>query len=165
MSDICSGEKKKKNRKWLTYTLGILLTLAVLAVVGAVGFRLGTMQNASFTHNFDGGPQSLPRNFQNDDMPLRMQKNFHKNGGSQGLQGNPYNQGFDIRGGDRRGGRLPFFAPIFGLIHLALLGLLLWVVYKLVKNNGWRLTRVAASPAPAASETSSVEAEDKKESE
>ena len=155
-----------KNRKWLTYTLGILLTLAVLAVVGAAGFRIGTMQNTSFARNFDGGRQSMQGNFQNDEM----QENFHGNGGPQAMQGNPHNQGFDNRGynrgGDRRGG-LPFFAPLFGLIHLALLGLLIWVVYKLVKNSGWRLTRVAASPAPApsAAETPSVEVEEKKESE
>jgi hypothetical protein len=170
-------EKKMKNRKWLTYTLGILLTLVVLGVVGAVGYRLGTMQNATFVHpsftqNFDGGPQSMPRSFQNDGMPPRMQENFHNNGGPQGMQSNPHNQGFDNRGnnrgGDRRGGGMPFFAPIFELIHLALLGLLLWVVYKLVKNSGWRLTRVAATPAPAVSPTPSVESaevEGKKESE
>ena len=166
-----------KNRKWLTYTLGILLTLAVLAVVGAVGFRIGTMQNASFAHpsftqNFDGGPQSMPRNFQNGGLPPRMQENFHNNGGPQGMQGNPHNQGFNNHGNnfgfDRRGG-MSFFPPIFGLIHLALLGLLIWVVYKLVKNSGWRLTHVAASPAPAVSAIPNVESveveEEKKESE
>jgi hypothetical protein len=165
-------EKKMKNRKWLTYTLGILLALAVLAVVGAVGFRIGTMQNASFAHpsftqNFDSGPESMPTSFQNGGMPERMQKNFHDDGGPQGMQANPHNQGFDNRGFDRRGGR-SFFPPIFGLIHLALLGLLLWVVYKLVKNSGWRLTRVVASPAPAVSPTpnvENVEVEEKKESE
>ena len=142
--------------------MGILLTLVVLAVVGGAGFRIGMMQNTSFarppfTRNFDGERQSMPRNFQNGGIPQPMQENYHNNGGPQAMQGNPHNQGFDTRGNnrgvDRRGGRLPFFAPIFGLIHLALLGLLLWVVYKLVKNSGWRLTRVAASPAPAASET------------
>jgi hypothetical protein len=162
-----------KNRKWLTYTLSILLTLAVLAIVGGAGFRIGMMQNTSFTHppftrNFDGERQPMPWSFQNGGMPQPMQENFHNNGGPQAMQGNPHNQGFDKRGdnrgGDRRGSFLPFFAPIFGLIHLLLLGLLLWVVYKLVKNSVWRLTRVAASPAPAASETSSVEVEEKKES-
>jgi hypothetical protein len=59
-----------------------------------------------------------------------------------------------------------FFSPIFGLIHLIVLGLLLWVVYKLVKKSGWRLTRVqTASPAPMANETSNVVVEEKKESE
>ncbi len=56
-----------KNRKWLTYILGALLTLIVLAAVGGggggggAGFRVGMMQNVSnmtgrptFTHNFDG---------------------------------------------------------------------------------------------------------------
>lgn len=49
-----------KIKKWLTYTLGILLTLVILAAVGGAGFRFGMMQNTSFTdpsltHNFDGG--------------------------------------------------------------------------------------------------------------
>jgi hypothetical protein len=165
-----------KNRKWLTYTLGVLLTLVVLGVVGVVGYRIGAMQNASFVHpsitqNFDGGAQSMPKRFQNNGMPPRMQENFHNNGGPQGMQANPHNQGFDNRGnnrgGDRRGG-MSFFPPIFGVIHLALLGLLLWGVFKLVKNSGWRLTRVTASPAPVVSATPSVEStevEEKKESE
>ena len=163
-----------KNRKWLTYTLGILLTLVVLGVVGAVGFRLGTMQNASFAHpsfkqNFEGRAQTMPRNFQNGGMPQRMQGNFPNNGGPQGMQGDPHNQGFGNRGFNRGGGHregMSFFPPIFGLIHLLLLGLLLWVVYKLVKNSGWRLTRVAAAPAPVVSPTPNVEnVEEKKESE
>ena len=155
-----------KNRKWLTYTVGVLLTLVVLTAVAGAGIRFGMMQNTSFARNFDGGRQSMQGNFQNDEM----QENFHGNGGPQAMQGNPHNQGFDNRGynrgGDRRGG-LPFFAPLFGLIHLALLGLLIWLVYKLVKNSGWRLTRVATSPTPEASaaETPSVEVEEKKESE
>ena len=157
-----------KDRKWLTYLLGILLTLVVLVIVGGAGYRVGTMQNTSFTRNFDGGPQSMRGNFQKEEMPRAMQENFHGIGGPQAMQGNPYKQGFDNRsynrGGDHRGSMF-FFPPLFGLIHLALLGLLLWVVYKLVKNSGWRLARVAASPAPAASETPSVEVVEKKESE
>jgi hypothetical protein len=162
-----------KNRKWLTYILGILLTLVVLGVVGVAGFRLGMMQNASFarpafTQNFDRRAQIMPRNFQNGDMPQRMQERFHNNGGPQSMERNPHNQGIDKRafnrGFDRRGGMF-FFPLIFGLILLTVLGLLLLVVYKLVKNNGWKLTRVAASPAPAASATPSVEVEEKKESE
>jgi hypothetical protein len=51
------------------------------------------------------------------------------------------------------------------LIHVVVLGLLLWVGYKFVKNSGWKLTRVQASTAPAASETPNVEIEEKKESE
>jgi hypothetical protein len=165
-------ERNMKNKKWLTYTVGILLTLVVLAAVAGAGIRFGMMQNASFArpafaHNFDGAPQArqgLPQNNDGNQStqgnPQAMQRNFRDNGGPQAMQG----QGFDNRGGDRRGG-MPFFPPIFGLIHLVVLGLLIWLGYKLVKNSGWRLTRVAASPAPVANETSSMEVEEKKESE
>jgi len=147
-----------KNKKWLTYTLGILLTLIVLAAVAGAGFRVGMMQNTSFTrpsfaHNFDGAPQVI-------------QGGFHDNGGSQAMQGNSQNKGFDNnRGGDRRGGGISFFSPIFGLIRIVVLGLLLWIGYKFVKKSGWRLSRVEASPAPppAGSETPNVEVEEKKE--
>ncbi len=135
-----------KNKKWLTYTLGILLTLIVLAAVGGVGFRVGAMQSASltrsaFTHDFDGGLQFM--------------------------QGNSHDREFgNNREGDRRGGDgTSFFSPIFGLIHIALLGLLGWFGYKYVKNSGWRLTRVQATPAPVADETASVDVDEKKESE
>ena len=52
-------------------------------------------------------------------------------------------------------------------LGVGLLGLLLWIVYKFVKNSGWRLTRVQASPAPtpSAAETPNVEVVEKKETE
>lgn len=176
-----------KNRKWLNYTLGFLLTLIVLAVVAGAGFRVGMTQNASFarlpfTHNFVGAPQAMRGNFQNDDarQPAQgnfqndngaqgMQGNFHdNNGGPQAMQGNFDKQRFDNRSGDRRDG-MPFFSPIFGLIHLVVLGLLVWIGYKLVKKSGWRLslarTSPAPVPAPSATETPSVVVEEKKESE
>jgi hypothetical protein len=159
-----------KSRKWLTYTVGVLLTLVVLTAVAGAGIRVGMMQNASFarpafTHNFDGGNQSMQGNFQDNGNPQAMQGNFHNNGGPQSMQGNSRNRGFDNRTNDRRDGGLPFLSPIFGLIRLAVLGLLLWIGYKFVKKSGWRLSRVAATPAPVVSETPSVEVEEKKESE
>lgn len=138
-----------KNKKWFTYTLGILLTLIVLAVVGGVAFRIGAAQNSEFVHPMmnNAGP-AFSHGF---DMPGG---NFHDQGfGGMGSHG----RGFD------RGGR-SFFSPIFGLIRLAVLGLLLWGGYKLIQKSGWRLTRVTA-PAAVTSETPSVEVEEKKEAE
>ena len=169
-----------KNRKWLTYTLGTLLTLVVLAAVAGAGFRIGMMQNTSFARpafarSFNNAPQEMQRNFQDNGGPQRMQGNSQNNDGAQGMQGNFHdnawnqmpgnrqNQGFDSqgnsRGSDRRDG-MPFFSVIFGLIHLVVLGLLIWVVYRLVKNSGWRLTRVETTPAPI--QTASVEEVGKK---
>ena len=138
-----------KNKKWFTYTLGILLTLIVLAAVGAIGFRIGTTQNSEFVHPMmnSAGP-AFGHGFGMQD------RNFHdREFGGMGF----HDRGFD------RGGR-SFFPPIFGLIRLAVLGLLLWGGYKLIQKSGWRLTRVTA-PAAVTSETPSVEVEEKKEAE
>ena len=138
-----------KNKKWFTYTLGILLTLIVLAVVGGVAFRIGAAQNSEFVHPMmnNAGP-AFSHGF---DMPGG---NFH----DQDFGG----MGFHGRGFDRGGFSL--FSPIFGLIRLAVLGLLLWGGYKLIQKSGWRLTRVT-EPAAVTSETPSVEVEEKKEAE
>ncbi len=183
-----------KNRKWLNYTIGILLTLVVLTAVAGAGFRVGMMQNASFarpafTHNFDGDPQAMRGNSQNDgvrqpaagnsqnnDAPQAMQGNSRDSGSMQGnsrdrgsMQGNSQTQGFDNRTNDRRDGGISFLSPIFGLIRLVVLGLLLWIGYKFVKKSGWTISRVQASPAPVATPTAtevpSAEVEEEKPSE
>ncbi len=137
-----------KNKKWLTYTLGVLLTLIVLAVVAGAGFRIGMMQNVSgnagvfaFHHNFDGSFHSP------------AQGNPHQgNDGFHGMRGN-------FHGNDRHGGGFSFFSPIFGLIKLAALGALAWIGYTFIKKSGWRLTRTAQAqsateiPAPEAVES------------
>ena len=140
-----------KNKKWLTYTLGILLTLIILAAVGAVGFRIGSMQNNTFVHPMmNGAGPSFDHGFGNGQMP-----NFHQ----QGFEGRDFHdRGFD------RGGRGGFIPPIFGLIKLAVLGALLWFGFRFIKNSGWRLTRDAVpASAPAASEPPSVDVDEKKE--
>ena len=140
-----------KNKKWLTYTLGILLTLIVLAAVGGVAFRIGAMQNNTFVHPMmNGAGPAFERGFGNGQMP-----NFHQ----QGFEGRDFHgRGFE------RGGRSGFFSPIFGLLHLIVLGALAWFGFKFIKNSGWRLTRDAApASAPAVSEAPSAEVDEKKE--
>jgi hypothetical protein len=149
-----------KNNKWLNYSLGILLTLVVLTVVAGAGFRAGAMQSTSFAHP----------SFVNGFNGQVMQRDFHNNGARQ-MMGSLKNEGLENRsnnrGFDRRDGGFSLLAPIFGLIRFIVLGLLVWLGYKFVKNSGWRLTRVqATSPAtPSNNEVSSVEVEEKKEAE
>lgn len=152
-----------KNKKWLTYTLGTLLTLIVLAAVAGISFRIGMTQNASlarpaFVRNFNDMPQEMRKNNQNNGGPQEEQGNPQKNGGQQRPQGNSQYNDWNQMPGNRQGqeidhggfrGEMTFFPIIFGLIYLMVLGLLIWVVYKLVKNSGWRLTRSEANPAPA----------------
>jgi|GEM_PF-1080769 len=146
-----------KNKKWLTYTLGILLTLIVLVGVGGAGFRVGMMQSASLANLTNG--QSAQSPF------------FHH---SQGMDGNfVHGQGMidgnyshmdrgNMSHGFDRGGRGG--SPLFGLLHLLVLGVLAWFGYKLVKNSGWKLVKVNASEAaaPAVEQPSAAAAGDEK---
>ena len=147
-----------KNRKWLTYTLGTMLTLIVLAVVAVAGFRVGMMHNATFARpafaqNFDARPQMMPGN------PRNGFDGFH------GMQGDPRQFRNDNPSGEHRGQGhgMFFFPPLFGLIHLLILAVLLWAVYKLVQNSGWRLTRVV-SPAEPTAEAAPIKEKKKRNS-
>ena len=123
-----------KSKKWLTYTLGVLLTLVVLVAVGGAGFRLGLMKSASFANLTDGQSAQAPF--------------FHHgmDGDFSSMDRGDFSHGSDRgRGGDRGG----FRSPIFGLFHLIVVGVLAFFGYKLIKNSGWKLVKVNASEAPA----------------
>ncbi len=139
-----------KNNKWIRVTLTVLLTLIVLVGVAGVSFRMGAMQNTAFA----GNDERMAQNFQSFGHMQGFDENFKK----QRMM-----QGFDH--GDLGRGRGGFISPLFGLVKLAVLGSLLWLGFKFVKNSGWRITRETAQPAPTASETPNVEVEEKKESE
>lgn len=130
-----------KNKKWLWWTLTILLTLVVVAGVGFAGFRVGVAQGANLTTD---GAAFL----------------FHH--GGRGFD--QMHDGFDMRGFDHgrdlggRGG-FGFFSPFFGLLHLAVWGGLIWLVYTFVKRSGWRVVNVNSQPVPPAQ----MEAEEKKD--
>ncbi|MFN8413890.1 MAG: hypothetical protein U0Z26_16030 [Anaerolineales bacterium] len=161
-----------KNKKWLSYTLGILLSLIALTAVGVAGFRAGMMQTAPFgrmagdRHNFANNSQSqMPQG----NVPNNNNNGQNNSGGNpQAMQGNFHGNEFGNRQqNDRRGGS-PISGGFFGLIHLAIAGILLWFGYKLVKNSGWKLVRVESNtPATptTASEPVSTKNEEKKESE
>ena len=144
-----------KTRKWLWWTLAIILTLVVLGFTGMAGYRVGLMQGARVAQtalqneNADGKATTdqwqMPphmRGFDGNDF-----RNFRSQDFGRG-------QDFNGRNFDRFNGRggFPFLAQLFGLVRLAVLAVLIWFGYKLVKNSGWRLTRVTAEPAPVAEE-------------
>jgi hypothetical protein len=139
-----------KSKKWIWVTLTILLTLVVLAGVAGAGFRLGVMQSANLAGNANRTGAQFPsfghmRGFEN---------NFNNQPGNQPDGGPRMMQGFGQRGFGHGGfghGRGGFLSPIFSLLKLAVLGVLLWLGFKLVKNSGWRITRVT-QPAPVATE-------------
>ncbi len=149
-----------KNKKWLNYTLGVLIALIALAAVAGAGFRAGMMQNLPLARVAIGA-----RPFAHDDpgrTPQQMQGDF-RGDKFQGMQGNFQRQmPGDFRGFDPRSGGFRF--PFFGLIQLAVLALVVWVGYKLIKKSGWRLSLSKAAPTPVVDETPGMEVEEKKES-
>jgi hypothetical protein len=148
-----------KNRKWLTYTLGALLTLIALAIVGMACFRVGMMQNGALPRMGIGERPAFNQNVDKVDPAVQG-----ANPGDNNLNPNGNGNGFNPRGFDRGLRGMPMMGGFFGLIHIAILALVLWFGYKLVQNSGWRLIRVQNN-APAPSETVSAEVEEKKESE
>ncbi len=153
-----------KNNKWLNYTLSIFLTLVVLTVVAGAGFRAGMMQNLPLARGMNGArPSFVHDNFSR--LPQQTQDDFRGDKGQTMRNDFQEQAPRDVRGFNFRDDGFPF--PIFGLIQLAVLGLVVWIGYKLVKKSGWRLSLTKTSPAPASAFDTppSVQAEEIKESE
>jgi len=149
-------EVNVKNKKWLWWTLAILVILIALAVTGGMGYRMGMLHGAQFAQNTDGERAQFP--------PAFHMHGFE--GNSQGMMDRHYafnssgfnhRQNFDRFEG-RRGG---FFPPLYGIFHLVLLGFLIWIGYTLFKKSGWRFVRVAA-PQPDEPEITVKAAKNKK---
>lgn len=140
-----------KSKKWLTYTLGVLLTLVVLAVVGGIGFRVGMMKSASFANLTEGQTAQSPFFAHGHGM----------DGDFSRMDRGDFSHGFDRGHGNDRGG---FRSPLFGLFHLIIVGGLAFFGYKLIKNSGWKLVKVNASEpsAPVMETPSETEAGDEK---
>lgn len=153
-----------KNKKWLWWTLTLLATLIVLAVVGGTGYRMGMVQGVQIAQNADGTNAQPPyafhmRGFDGDfkDKPGKN-KSFGYDRGQGYLKDKPGKHpsfGYDRgRGFDRfeggRGGK--FFSAIFGLLHLAVLGLLIWGGYTLFKKSGWKFVKENAPVSPPVDE-------------
>jgi hypothetical protein len=124
-------EVNMKNTKWIWWTLGILLVLALIAGAGFTAYRMGYAQGAVAAQDGDLS-QLFPRIMQARGFDGDMGKfhNFDR---------------FDGNRGGMRGG-FPFLGPIFGLLRFVFLGGLIWLGYTLVKNSGWHLVK---NPAPA----------------
>jgi hypothetical protein len=149
-----SNERKITMKKVLFTLLGMILILGVLGGAGFTGYRFGYMQGAlaggdgtaiPFTRGFNFAPQGMPmHNFSRD-----FNHGFHHPGGLDGFGMMSYGRGFG------------FFSPLSLIVRLAVLGLVLWLVYKLFKGNGWQLslTRQAVEGSKAEATTP-----DKKES-
>jgi hypothetical protein len=146
-----------KNKKWVTYLLGALLTLIALTVVGVAGFRAGMMQSADYPRMGIGERPAFNQNVDKNNPRMQASNPDEKDD----LGRIPQSNGFHPRGFDRG---MPMRGGPLGLIHIAILALLLWFGYKFVQKSSWRLVRVQ-NEAPRTSETVNAEVNEKKESE
>ena len=127
-------------KKVLLTLLGIIVVVGILAGAGFAGYRIG--YNHGATASADGTVTFTPRL-----MPMH---NFDK-GNERGFNHGFGPGGLGMMGRGMRGG------GIFSLLHIAVLGILIWFAYKLIKGSGWKLslTRHAAEAPkaePAAAE-------------
>ena len=177
-------------KKVLKWVLGILLVLVVVGALVAVPFvmrnvmvaRLGVnaqppqaqqgQNNGPQTRGDNGSQSNAPGGFENRGGPMMGGRPGFNNRGGPMMGDRP---GFDNRGGPMMGGRSGFnrgFMPFgFGfmfiggllrmLVPLALLGLLLYGVYRLGKRDGLRAVPVTAVPvsAPAAPSVADIAAD------
>jgi hypothetical protein len=124
-------EVNMKNTKWIWWTLGILLVVALIAGAGMTAYRMGYAQGAVAAQDGDLS-QLFPR--------------LHARGVDGSDIGKFHN--FDRFEGNRGGGRggFPFLGPIFGLLRFVVLGGLIWLGFTLAKNSGWRLVKNPGTP-------------------
>ena len=129
-------------KKVLLTLLGIIVVAGVLAGAGfacyRIGYNHGALASADGTVTFV--PRLMPMHnfyqvFDPQDMPMH---NFGK-GNERGFDRGFGPGGFGMMGRGMHGRGMGFFS----LIHIALLGVIIWLAYKWFKNSGWTLTRQA----------------------
>ena len=114
-----------------------------------MGYRIGYNHGARVTiangtaklplQNKGFDPQNMPmHNFGNGFDPQDMPMHNFGRGNDRGFNRGFGPGGFGMMDRGMRGGGIGFF---FSLIHIAVLGLIIWLVYKWFKNSGWTLTR------------------------
>lgn len=120
-------------KKWIVRILVAVLVIGALAAAGFVGYRLGFNESVQFSGNRDNAPRGA-ESAHRGAMP-DFQFGFHGRGVQQ--------RGFQMGHGVRSFG---FALPLFGLIKIALLGLVLWLAYMFFKGNGWTLSLTRVQP-------------------
>ena len=118
-------------KKVLLVILAAVLVLGVLAGAGYAGYQVGYSRAAQST----GNPLFATRveHFGPKDMPMHdFGKDFDR-GFDRGMSPDGF-------GRMHHGHGFGFFSPILFLIRIAVLGLIVWLVYKMFRGNGWQLT-------------------------
>jgi len=125
-------------KKVLLTLLGLIVVLGVLAGAGFVGYRIGYNQAARTVSAAKGTAQLPPQNKGFGPQNTPMLRNFD-NGIERGFNRGMGPGGFGMMMG--HGGGFGFFSPFFFLVRIAVWVLVIWLIYMVIKSNGWRLTR------------------------
>ncbi|NWG33309.1 MAG: hypothetical protein HXY42_02620 [Chloroflexi bacterium] len=122
-------------KKVLLTILAVIVIVGALAGVGFAGYRIGYVQGAAANGNapFFARPDRM-----NPNMP-GFRRDF-------GMWRQPYHA--PMMGGGGFG--FSFFTPFRFLWNIAVLALIIWFVYWLFTQSGWRITRQTNSESPAA---------------
>jgi hypothetical protein len=145
-----------KTNKWLSWFLGIVISLAALGAVGFYTFRMGYSQGASTMHTamqaqIDAAADKTGKTDGTTTAQVLPPFFGHQHGFGDdfGFMDHDQMMGYGqfgrgmMNGGRMMGGQFGFggFFPIFGLFQLAFWGLVIWVAYKLISNSGWKLVK------------------------
>src|SRR5215204_6349836 len=125
-----------KMKKVILTLLGIILVLGVLAGAGFVGYRFGYMQGATSDIESAALPALRDRGFDLQGMPMHnFGNNFERR-----FNNMPGHQDFGFMDRGMHGGGFGLFSPFHFIVQIAVLGLIIWLVYKLFTGNGWKLS-------------------------
>jgi hypothetical protein len=137
--------------KWLSRIIIAVLLIGAFAGIGVVAYRVGYQQAIQAAAK---GAAPLSNRAERFNQMPQFHPGFNNPGFSRGPQ-----QGFGYNhfGMMERGRGFGFFPPLYFLFGLILLGLVIWLGYKLFKGNGWQLsmTRQSANSVISEEETKS----------
>jgi hypothetical protein len=124
-------------KKWIVRILLAVLVFGAFAAVGFIGYRVGLSHGAQFSGDVVKNTPRGTEPFHRGGMP-----NFQF-----GFQGRDFERGFQEHGFQmRHRGGFGFMPPFIPLVHVALLGLIIWFAYKMFKGNGWTLSLTRVQP-------------------
>jgi len=139
-------------KKVLLTLLGIIVVVGILAGAGFAGYRIG-YSRAGVTA-LDETVRLQPR----DKTPGLHGMPMHNFGNNfeRGFNQMPGHPGFVIMDRGTHGRGFGFMSPFFFLMRIAIWALVIWLIYKVIKGNGWHISITrqsveapqATTPAP-----------------
>ncbi len=129
-------------KKWIVGALIAVVVVGALIAVGFAVYRIGFMQGAMFANTGEGIP--LPFHGRHGFLPGDRGEVPEQLQGRFDFSMRDFDQGYHPGSGFP--GQRPFFSPFSLILRVAFLGVVIWLLYKLVtkvfrgNGNGWQLT-------------------------